>query len=101
MTANSTPGPWHVESIDGVVRIWATRDGGNDKLIAGLGFGPLDVREADARLVATAPDAIRACKAHDEYLSKHYDGPDSDALSPEAANAWRLCKAAIAKLEAA
>lgn len=54
---------------------------------------------ANARLIAAAPDLLEFAKAHDAYMAVHYSGPDSDALHPDAANNWRMCRAAIAQAE--
>lgn len=48
-----TPAPWHYETTPlGHVTVYATRSGDDDKIIIGMSqFGPLEVREANARAI--------------------------------------------------
>lgn len=57
------------------------------------------IAAANARLIAASPDLLAFAKAHDAHMAAHYSGPDSDALHPDAANNWRMCRAAIARAE--
>lgn len=60
--------------------------------------------EADASLICRAVNAhdelVAALKAHDEYmLDAGYEGPESKALHPKAAENWCRVRAALAKAE--
>jgi hypothetical protein len=58
-----TPGPWHYEVDErSNVVIWATRSGPDDKHILGVAqFGPLEQREANARLICAATNDPALC----------------------------------------
>jgi hypothetical protein len=49
------PGPWHYETTpQGNITVYATRNGDDDKIIIGISqFGPLEQREANARLICS------------------------------------------------
>lgn len=89
-----TPGPWHVAG--GVIR------DGHDHDVAQIygmrhwepGFGPLSVDEqnANANLIAAAPDLLEACRETLRVL----EDPRSTTAMPHTA---RMLKAAIAKAE--
>lgn len=62
-----TPGPWTVEVDQGSVVVWSkfksqkTGDDGDDRHVVAIpDWGPMDKREADARLIAAAPDMLAA-----------------------------------------
>lgn len=56
MRTRPIPGPWHYETNgQGNVVVYATRSGDDDKIIIGMShFGPLEVREANARQICGA-----------------------------------------------
>ena len=88
-----TPGPWAVErSLAGKTVI--TGPGGAHTLavvaIAFDGAGGLSSMEANAHLIAAAPELLAACIAAEETL-------DNSLRSPERADALELLRAAIAK----
>jgi hypothetical protein len=104
-----TPGPWVIwENTPGDGR-WCIGSGSEKDRSSKLVVAPDDgwetgykdhrEREANAHLIAAAPTMLDALKAHDAYLSQHYSGPDSDALSIDAAKAWALTRAAIKKAD--
>jgi hypothetical protein len=75
-----TPGPWlPVELKLGSRSFWIAIHSG----------GRLPETEANARLIAAAPDLLEALKA---IMSDRFNGPDSEPI-------WRRAEAAIAKAE--
>lgn len=111
---SATPGPWPWEY---------TGDGKRIVIGAGLVEGPngyevaevysddcpQNVAEANARLIASAPNmraallkAHTALIAHEAYMTASgYEGPDSSALHPSAAKNWRRVREAIRDVGAA
>jgi hypothetical protein len=87
-----TPGPWIHETEDAWGTVWA------DKPVARV-IGDSAEAEANARLIASAPDLLEALKALDAVLG--------DTPMPDCATMNRLiaassrARAAIAKAEAA
>lgn len=103
-----TPGPWKSHLVDDTTiidstgRFIASVCGGDDDL-GEADYNNTDewpILEANARLIATAPEMLEALKAHDAYmLDAGFSGPDDPALHPKAAANWHHCRAAIAKAE--
>jgi hypothetical protein len=61
--AGPTPGPWfHARDTFGVMRIWDVKN--QDDVATTLGDGSIsaDQREANAHLIAAAPELLEACK---------------------------------------
>lgn len=90
MTAQHTPGPWTARPEDNYRRAEVTWNERGDP-IAEV-FGPSrDQRQANARLIAAAPDLLKALRA---VMGGQIGGqPDMDA------ERFRLARAAIAKAE--
>jgi hypothetical protein len=63
MRTPPTPRPWHYETnAQGNVVVYATRNDDDDKIIIGMShFGPLEVREANARLICAAMNKPALC----------------------------------------
>lgn len=63
MRTHPTPGPWHYETNQhGIVVVYATRNGDDDKIIIGMShFGSLERREANARLICAAVNKNPLC----------------------------------------
>jgi hypothetical protein len=60
-------------------------------------YKPAEI-EANARLIAAAPDLLAFAVAHDAYmLDAGYSGPDDTALHPKAAANWRVCRATLSR----
>lgn len=109
MTEVCTPGPWEY-GWETSAREWAIITNSAGSIIANVNTetGP-DAQsvpatrkmpaEANARLIAAAPDLLAFAKAYDAFMAAHYSGPDSGALHPDAAYNWRMCRAAIARAE--
>jgi hypothetical protein len=109
MTEGHTRGPWKY-GWETSAREWALVTNSAGSVVANVNSesGP-DAQsvpatrkmpaEANARLIAASPDLLAFAKAYDDYMAAHYSGPDSDALHPDAANNWRMCRAAIARAE--
>ena len=103
MNANHTPGPW--DKIDGLMRyipfsVVADNPGGPGRLsIAHVddvdGFAGSS--EANARLIAAAPELLEACKASVAEITGGSLFPES--LRPGNETPLELLKAAIAKAE--
>ena len=85
MSAQHTPGPWHVDLYDatGVDDVDGYR-------IAITGFGEDDTDQANARLIAAAPDMLAALR---ELVRK----ADFGEPVPDWLNVWDEARAAIAK----
>jgi hypothetical protein len=109
-----TPGPWYVSQVgltNGGDRPITTED---ERICTvdcqtpfkrGEGWqSECDVREANARLIAAAPDLLAALKALDAYWCEMLpDGPPADDadhwLHADSRAVWRAVRAAIAKAE--
>lgn len=66
-----TPAPWHVGEFGGNVTVLAPNDAGSEDIIIGVShFGPKEWREANARLIAAAPELLE----HLEYAVKLLTG---------------------------
>ena len=95
MTTKHTPGPWHCSCGGGDVI-------GNSRVVATMawcsGFGPED--EANASLVAAAPDMLAALILAADYI-KDLDGGNQHSetgwMSDELLSVWLTARAAIAK----
>ena len=99
MDTKHTPGPWYAGLYDTspnflrVGKHMAVGREGDDMLIAVCGTPGFATSEADARLIAAAPDLLAACKAMLELTeTDHGDSEETDA-------AFDLARAAIAKAE--
>lgn len=93
----STPGPWELSTFTrpdgnpiktvedvahtvsasamwpgGVAELWGVTIPGTTAVIAYTGNGP--TREANARLIAAAPDLLAACKAFERYHATDFPG---------------------------
>ena len=83
MSAQHTPGPWEATQVQTVIA-------GGDQLIADCATGcrglTCQERDANARLIAAAPDLLEACAA---LIACHDNGGTDVALA--------LGRAAIAK----
>lgn len=100
MTAQPTPGPWEVSPLDGE----KVRDHRNEVGIAVMSgyYREVDERQANARLIAAAPDLLAALKELLELF-------DSNGTEFDTVQEWETVKSAaankaakaIAKAEAA
>lgn len=108
MELNHTPAPWDVVRIN--EKGQSTPDGKNWWVYAGNGngwvgdsymsacLGSENDAEANARLIAAAPDLLEALREARDTLHQHYvdwDGEPEDAVPLQLARA--KCEAAIAK----
>jgi hypothetical protein len=111
-----TPGPWRVEQ--NTTFIWGACNP-DDPTTRGMGFpiayarmvssdreiGVISEAEANARLIAAAPDGYAFAKALDASWSETLPlGPDAYSegnvtIGEEHAELWRQCRAFIAKAE--
>ena len=64
-TERHTPGPWHTTDDNRWSEVLAWKDASNQHLVAACATDGADRREcqANARLIAAAPDLLAACKA--------------------------------------
>jgi hypothetical protein len=95
MSAQHTPGPWHVDLYDA-----AGVDGVDGCRVAITGFGEDDTDQANARLIAAAPDMLAALEDA-PTMSKYHGqrGFEADRFIADY-EAWRVkARAAIAKAE--
>ena len=96
MNAKHTPGPWTVKSATSVVA-----DGAQ---VASCGFKmgswpkeDYDTEEANARLIAAAPDLLAACRwLIDQMAEPIHDGGDGGIVS-DYARRYADARAAIAR----
>ncbi|TJW49396.1 MAG: hypothetical protein E5X65_33905 [Mesorhizobium sp.] len=108
MDAKSTPGPWFAVNNDSYWQIDSERDGQIGDACASLfdgtgGAKNWELCEANARLIAAAPDMLSALKsilADCEEYSRINNLHNSDG-TPATNHSMRLARAAISKAEAA
>ena len=84
-----TPGPWHWEHINGDYHYLQNESGQivHTDGSAGGEYGPdIDVYGDDARLIAAAPDLLKACEASLNALRSYQYGNSSPDLAEEIAN---------------
>lgn len=110
-----TPGPWRADS-PATTSVWAGDEqiascdwyldpGEADYRAGRREFNPREVREANARLIAVAPDLLLALKKAQagfvELHAHHIGCPDcpDDDCEPEECPAVRAAEAIIAKAE--
>jgi 2-oxo-4-hydroxy-4-carboxy--5-ureidoimidazoline (OHCU) decarboxylase len=92
MSNGHTPGPWAVERADDA---YCIANVGNLVIMPCGGKVKHDNAEADARLIAAAPDLLKACEAlvaYDDMIEE-----DDGKLMMHYADLVRLSRAAIAK----
>ena len=110
-----TPGPWRVEqfdwddrSQDGDVNYFATVYGktekGHDFILADMcgtetGTYAKSQGEADAKLIAAAPDMYEALKACMEWIANTVESGAIEEFDHENVGVWKLAEAAIHKAE--
>jgi hypothetical protein len=90
-----TPGPWMVGTRKPYVEVWGPMRMGASPILASMESEP---REANARLMAAAPDllaALKQCTARADKDLKEFFRSRTD----ECARDYALCMAAIAKAE--
>ena len=96
-----TPGPWRAETEpNGTCIVWALRNGDDDKYV--IGVVALRGGEADARLIAAAPDLLAALYEAREFIDGQIDVVDGNYGEPAPNRAMVLAQeidAAIAKAE--
>ena len=91
MTVHHTPGPWYIHTPGPwYIHRQALADIYADSLIASV-YGSLDSLEqgeANARLIAAAPELLEACKAaiaHLDTIFVYYDANDAIAAQLQSA----------------
>lgn len=93
MSTKHTPGPWTFEKVTKPTRYFEVHIPGDHPIAVGRSGGPDDVHacdEANARLVAAAPEMLEALKAVDGYFEPN----------PKGVPAWlKQVRAAIAKAD--
>ena len=92
MSVQHTPGPWKAYPIEMNHGLPYTPVAANTLLakVYSEAFGDYEQSEANARLVAAAPDLLAALRA---MVSAQHSGPISDEMLA----AWKQGKSAIAK----
>ena len=107
MSAQHTPGPWRVEGHSGLLGgalaghaithgVNAYQDGP-----AGYVCKTVGTTDADARLIAAAPDMLAMLQEVADYLDRYADVIDGDDGQPEANEALRLLTAVTDVIAAA
>jgi hypothetical protein len=93
-----TTGPWNVEKCRYGFAVYASKTG--DVVVktedAEGRYGAID-NEADARLIAAAPELLAALKGMEKWASSIYDGYPPSTASIAAAPYREAARAAIAK----
>lgn len=94
----STTGPWHVGTKNGC-RVWSEN---GETLIADADASESlrkEIKKANARLIAAAPDLLAVLKAFSDYVHQEQSATDGAVTySTTAINHWAfLARAAIAK----
>ena len=88
-----TPGPWHVSagSSPGNPRVIVESDAGLPVCALSLRGVQGDTRrmEANARLIAAAPDLLEACQTFAEWLGREDAGYQGERDTPEGECQWR------------
>ena len=85
-----TPGPWEVLEVESVV-------GGGWDIVDEKGNSIFTDNNANARLIASAPELLEACKKAVQFLD---DGNDAlEFRRPYQYKVWKKCLQAIAKAE--
>lgn len=96
MSAQHTPGPWMVlPSVDRGQFCILTEHGNRIDIAVTYGFDATP-REANARLIAAAPDLLAACKAMVEY-QRLIDSDAPTGLLEAYGNSFESAAAAVAK----
>lgn len=95
--ARHTEGPWHAMACDD--GFWIGNDNENAAFVPGFTDHPLN--QANANVVAAAPDMLAALKEAQYFFSEDFpDGPDAaNIATPRYEEAYRTILAAIAKAE--
>ena len=69
MTTETTPGPWHIDEARQITGTVTANGGHETRKICGVWVdyknrgNPIDTAQANARLIAAAPDLLEACRA--------------------------------------
>ena len=94
--ATFTPGPWQLSCIDGV----------EDSLMVGGGDDGSDIvadirdrDEANARLIAAAPEMLEQCKLFEKVLNYYYGTDKNTAISAIANENRDKLREVLAKVE--
>lgn len=91
-----TPGPWYAEWRHPDLAVWGGPGGDDDTHVASIyGDGTIENADANARLIAAAPDLLDALKA----MVASYDGLRDSLTSPVVLEKLARADAAIAKAE--
>jgi hypothetical protein len=92
--ATFTPGPWHAHGTK--VSTWETQDEidfHGDEVIAETGFN------ANARLIAAAPELLEQCKLFEKVLTYYYGTDKNTAISAIANKNRDKLREVLAKVE--
>ena len=92
-----TPGPWNVEECRYGFAVYASTGDAVVKTEDAEGrYGAID-NEADARLIAAAPELLAALEEMEKWASSLHDGYPPSTASIAAAASREAARAAIAK----
>ena len=111
MSTQHTPGDWTVfdsgSDLDfpgieaGDFSIVCFGDGDDPNDMCGVRGRTLDEAWANARLIAAAPDLLKALRAYDDAMTACWGAPERlPNGNPDAARCWPMARAAIAKATA-
>lgn len=105
-----TAGPWQVLGTDGDVSIYSPRDDGSYVRLAyvdrcfeqcsrldDVGAASMKMRQANARLIAAAPELLAVAQMLDAHWSADASNPQAENWHPETRALWEAARAAITK----
>lgn len=98
MNTKHTPGPWLYEGHPNALIIWSDEKSRSTEICHITPHGDLhnSVGEANARLIAAAPELLEACLFVMKYHNMHLDKADGNELPFQLSD---VVKAAIAKAQ--
>lgn len=102
MNAMHTPGPWSVDGVDEIYldQINITAHDGQVFVAAAIGGQQVGIHEANARLIAAAPDMLAALIAIAEFIPNTSATEGGAAKFSANVKAADMVRAAIAKVTA-
>jgi hypothetical protein len=101
MSEKHTPGPWVIEQNGPAFDLLTADHADHFAIIVGMTSNGTGELEANARLIAAAPDLLAACKAAKRYMVQGESGPDGfTVVFPHDDKSLSLLSEAITKAEA-
>lgn len=101
MKPQYTPGPWEINTVEAdddgdlCLMVWGDTQAVCALIVDDDEGWDRETAEANARLIAAAPELLEACKAAKEYCGK----PFNEINGADAERVYKLCAEAIAAAE--